>query len=105
MEKGEHEMTPQRAKELLPTITAFAEGKKIQRRYNLAMGCKWIDDINPTWSNDYDYRLKPEPGEWWICDACKAGWDFNPNQIYCFGGKATCKGRIIHVREVMEEGK
>ena len=51
-------MTREEAKELLPIIQAFAEGKKIEGREN---GEDWYDIEVPTWSPKFVYRIKPEP--------------------------------------------
>jgi len=52
-------MTPERAKELLPIIQAYAEGKTIQYRANINVG--WRDAGGPRWDDDFEYRIKPEP--------------------------------------------
>ena len=49
-------MTPERAKELLPIIQAFSEGKMVQT--NRLGG--WRDTSNPAFQDDCVYRLKPE---------------------------------------------
>ncbi len=70
-------MNRERAKELLPIIQAFADGEDVQFRpyqYNPD-----IEDV-PNWSDlpeqeelmitfpadDYEYRIKPKPREFWI---------------------------------------
>lgn len=50
-------MTREQAKELLPIIQAFAEGKKIEGSEN---GEDWYDIEVPTWSPNFVYRIKPE---------------------------------------------
>lgn len=55
-------MNRQQAKELLPIIQAFAEGKTIQYYY---VGADWVD-VKPNESVDFsndtlNYRIKPEP--------------------------------------------
>lgn len=54
-------MTRETAKELLPIIQAFAEGKTIQVRIN--NDSSWTDllDDKLEISNLYEYRIKPEP--------------------------------------------
>ena len=52
-------MTREEAKELLPFITAFAEGKTIQFMDN-TIG-KWIECNKPNFYGDIKYRIKPEP--------------------------------------------
>lgn len=50
-------MTREEAKELLPIMQAFAEGKTIEYRgYDEA----WKVAQTPTWSSSLDYRIKPE---------------------------------------------
>lgn len=53
-------MTPQRAKELLPIIAAFAEGKTIQHKH--ASHENWADGVGLGFNLDHcNYRIKPEP--------------------------------------------
>ena len=51
-------MTREEAKELLPIIQAFAEGKTIEYR---GYGGAWKVAQTPTWSSHLCYRIKPEP--------------------------------------------
>ena len=52
-------MTREQAKELLPIIQAFAEGKVIQFRTNNIS--KWIETTTPKFDLLHEYRIKPEP--------------------------------------------
>lgn len=52
-------MNRQQAKELLPIIQAFAEGKIIQVRTNNIS--KWIETTTPAFDLLHEYRIKPEP--------------------------------------------
>lgn len=52
-------MNRQQAKELLPIIQAFTEGKIIQVRTNSIS--KWIETTTPTFDLLHEYRIKPEP--------------------------------------------
>jgi hypothetical protein len=56
-------MTREQAKELLPIIQAFAEGKEIQSCLD---GVTWFNCGTPTFSPPNRYRIKPEPLEAWI---------------------------------------
>ena len=50
-------MTREEAKELMPIIQAFVEGKTIEyREYDGA----WKEAHTPTWSSSVFYRIKPE---------------------------------------------
>lgn len=52
-------MTPERAKELLPVIQAFAAGKQIQ--YRASPSGSWSDTPGyTTFNGSGDYRIKPE---------------------------------------------
>ena len=51
-------MTREEAKELMPIIQAFVEGKTIEYR---ELGREWEEAHTPTWSSRLFYRIKPEP--------------------------------------------
>ena len=53
-------MNRERAKELLPVIQAFADGKDIQR-FDKSIINNWFDVDNVTGVGEY--RIKPEPRE------------------------------------------
>ena len=50
-------MTREEAKELLPIIKAFAEGKAIQYKNKYV---DWIETDCPIWAKESQYRIKPE---------------------------------------------
>ena len=52
-------MDRERAKELLPIIQAYIDGKEIE--YSMKGINSWIFTSNPTWTDERDYRIKPEP--------------------------------------------
>ena len=51
-------MTREEAKELLPIIQAFVEGKTIEFR---TIEGTWEELPDPLFQNPYKYRIKPEP--------------------------------------------
>lgn len=55
-------MTKEEAKQLLPIIQAYAEGKTIQTRYSFGenMEITWKDVEDPTFTSAGYYRIKPE---------------------------------------------
>lgn len=53
-------MTREEAKILLPIIQAYAEGKAIESRCIKGDKSLWYDDEDPSFDNDFEYRLKPE---------------------------------------------
>ena len=54
-------MTREEAKQLLPIIQAFAEGKAIESRYIKGDKPLWYDDEDPNFDDDLEYRIKSEP--------------------------------------------
>ena len=54
-------MNRNQAKELLPIIKAFSEGKVIESRCIKGDTSLWYDDKDPSFDDDFEYRIKPEP--------------------------------------------
>lgn len=54
-------MNRNQAKDLLPIIQAYAEGKAIESRCIKGDKSLWYDDEDPSFDNDFEYRIKPEP--------------------------------------------
>ena len=54
-------MNRNQAKALLPIIQEYAEGKTIQSRCVKGDTSLWYDDEDPSFDNDFEYRIKPEP--------------------------------------------
>ncbi|MDY6152145.1 MAG: hypothetical protein SPI06_01920 [Terrisporobacter sp.] len=55
-------MIREEAKELIPIIQAYAEGKTIQYYDSLIDIADWEDCENPNFKNStYNFRIKPEP--------------------------------------------
>lgn len=54
-------MNRNQAKELLPIIQAYAEGKAIESRCIKGDTSLWYDDKDPSFDDDFEYRIKPEP--------------------------------------------
>lgn len=53
-------MDRNQSKKLLPIIQAYAEGKTIQSRCIKGDTSLWYDDEDPSFDNDFEYRIKPE---------------------------------------------
>ena len=53
-------MNRNQAKALLPIIQAYAEGKAIESRCIKGDTSLWYDDEDPSFDNDFEYRIKPE---------------------------------------------
>ena len=54
-------MTREEVKEMLPVLKAFAEGKTIESRCIKGDKSLWYDDEDPSFDDDLEYRIKPEP--------------------------------------------
>ena len=54
-------MNRNQAKELLPIIQAYAEGKAIESRCIKGDKSLWYDDEDPSFDDDLEYRIKLEP--------------------------------------------
>lgn len=54
-------MDRKQAKEMLPILVAFAEGKTIQSRCVKGDESLFYDDEDPSFDDDFEYRIKPEP--------------------------------------------
>ena len=50
-------MTREEAKEMLPFIQAYAEGKAIEQSLD---GRRWFETCYPSWNPNLIYRIKPE---------------------------------------------
>lgn len=60
-------MTPKRAKELLPIIQAFAEGKQIEYRPTYrATEEGWVQVGDVSFNHEGEYRIKPERRKVWV---------------------------------------
>lgn len=53
-------MDRNQAKELLPIIQAYAEGKAIESRCIKGDTSLWYDDEDPSFDDDFEYRIKPD---------------------------------------------
>ena len=81
-------------------IHAWADGEVIQWRENDSD--KWSDDDSPAWDLKLQFRIKPEPREWWI---------FSNGSGYLWSTRAHAEqhaasmgagGEVIRVREILE---
>ena len=54
-------MTREEVKEMLTVLQAFADGKTIESRCIKGDKSLWYDDEDPSFDDDLEYRIKPEP--------------------------------------------
>ena len=96
-------MDRERAAELLPIITAFAEGKTIES--SACYSTEWGEVTTTHWHDDCEFRIKAEPREWYLC---WDGSDIRPDPkdvmaypIPAYDGCLDHWTNIIKVREVL----
>ena len=53
-------MTREEVKEMLPVLQAFVDGKTIESRCIKGEKSLWYDEEDPSFDNDFEYRIKPE---------------------------------------------
>ena len=53
-------MTREEIKKMLPILQAFVDGKTIESRCIKGDKSLWYDDEDPSFDNDFEYRLKSE---------------------------------------------
>ena len=54
-------MDRNQAKEFYPILQAFAEGKTVQSRCIKGDTSLWYNDEDPSFDDDFEYRIKPAP--------------------------------------------
>ena len=107
------------AKVFLPIIQAFAEGKTIESRCIKGDTSLWYDDKDPSFDDDFEYRIKPElkcrpfknaeecwaemqkhqPFGWvkvgdWYCTMR----EIRPTSAFCHGG-----GDVFHYEDMVKQ--
>ena len=106
-------MNRNRARELLPIIQAFAEGKDIECREMGLVDQKWVGDISSSpdfgWYDHLEYRIKPEPREFLILvsvddeGVCVFHSDQNKTASQLSKKYTTVtNAEVVKVREVIE---
>ena len=96
-------MTREEAKELLPIIQAFAEGKVIQSK--CAKGSNiWYDDDNFTFGDDMEYRIKPEPKYRPFKNADECWQEMLKHQPFGWTKKTCGHCNFLHIMELYSTG-
>ena len=92
-------MTRERAKELLPVIQAFADGKEVQfksapRKYSTA---KWVTKEDMYFDTVDEFRIKPEPRTFYMREFS----DYYEGEFMDYNEDPDCQ--YIKVIEVLDE--
>jgi hypothetical protein len=97
-------MTREELKHRIQIAQAWMDGKRVQCKA-AGSSAGWLDvpmvnsvshEYAPRFffDTDVEWRLKPEPRDWWICKACHTVWRSQT-------GMKCCNGEFHHVREVL----
>jgi hypothetical protein len=85
---------------MIAVMQAAVDGKQIEWREALSRQ-GWRPATEPWWNwSEFEYRVKPEPREWWIVSGKGGPWTF---MTLCDAKRFTISSdyEIIHVREVL----
>ena len=91
-------MDRNQAKELLPIIQAYAEGKVIESRCIKGDTSLWYDDKDPSFNDDFEYRIKPGPKYRPFKDAKECWAEMQKHQPF---GWVNYNGYRINIAAVM----
>lgn len=94
-------MTREVAKELLPIIQAFAEGKTIQQKVGYEE--TWVDVNLPSWEEiPSNYRIKPEP-KYRPFQTQEEYWDEAPKHNKASWVKHKTRELSKHITKIKED--
>ena len=93
-------MNRKEAAELLPIIQAFAEGKAIESRCIKGDTSLWYDDEDPSFDNDLEYRIKPEPKYRPFKDAEECWQEMQKHQPFGWVKNLSCYYNITAVSNI-----
>lgn len=113
-------MTREEIKKMLPILQAFADGKTIESRCIKGDKSLWYDDDDPSFDNDLEYRIKPEPRYRPFKDSEECwnemqkhqpfGWIKDRDGDKTFIGSInsdnsifTCSSEILFLKEIFED--
>ena len=97
-------MTREEVKEMLPVLQAFAEGKTIESRCIKGDKSLWYDDEDPSFDNDFEYRIKPEPKYRPFSDAKECWEEMQKHQPFGWV-KDKKDGHYSLITSVLTDGK
>lgn len=96
-------MNKQQAKDLLPIIQAFAEGKTIEFRNKSFK--EWTEIENPSFDPTItNYRIKPEPKYRPFKDAVECWQEMQKHQPFGWVKKTCGNCNFLHIMELYSTG-
>lgn len=88
-------MDRNQAKQLLPVIQAYIDGKPIQSRCIKGEKSLWYDEEDPSFDDDFEYRIKPEPKYRPFANAEECWAEMQKHQP--FGWLKDSEGCYLHI--------
>ena len=92
-------MTREEVKEMLPVLQAFAYGKTIESRCIKGDKSLWYDDEDPSFDNDFEYRIKSEPKYRPFKNAEECWQEMQKHQPFGWVKTDSVYEPILHVNE------
>lgn len=93
-------MDRNQAKELLPIIQAYAEGKAIESRCIKGDTSLWYDDEDPSFDNDFEYRIKPDTTYRPFANAEECWTEMQKHQPFGWVKCQRCYYKIVAVSDI-----
>ena len=99
-------MTREEVKALLPVIQAWSEGKSIETRYKDSEEAQWIKVDKDAFSDteNYDYRIKPEPTYRQFKDAVECWQEMRKHQPFGWLQDKACKVFKLYAISIDNDG-
>lgn len=97
-------MNKEQAKDLLPIIQAYVEGKTIESRCIKGDTSLWYDDNNPSFDEDFEYRIKPEPKYRPFKDAEECWQEMQKHQPFGWIKKISGHCNFLYIMELYPTG-
>ena len=90
-------MDRNQAKEFYPILQAFAEGKTVQSRCIKGDKSLWYDDEDPSFDDDFEYRIKPVSKYRPFANAEECWEEMRKHKPF---GWVKCRGRYFSIVSV-----
>ena len=98
-------MNRQQAKELLPIIQGYVDGKKIEKRPKGRYDVEWQETVLPAFNpHTCDYRIKPEPKYRPFKNAEECWQEMQKHQPFGWIKKTCGHCNFLHIMELYSTG-
>lgn len=98
-------MNRQQAKDLLPIIQGYVDGKKIEKRPKGRYDVEWQETVLPAFNpHTCDYRIKPEPKYRPFANAEECWREMQKHQPFGWIKKTCGHCNFLHIMELYSTG-